>query len=236
MTMLLMCLIAVTGYLKFTIQATPVFTFSSEIELEVEEVVEQSGKVIVIDPGHGGYDPGKVGISGYYEKDINLQVSHKLKSCLERSGHGVVLTREIDEDLDGIPDKFHKGADMRARKDIIVQSKPDVVVSVHQNAFSDAKIKGAQVFYYNDKSPSKLLAQYVQDSVRDEVDPSNTRQIKNSDSYFLLKCTNIPSIIIECGFLTNPEEERMLRSDEYQDKVANAICKGINEFLQNSPS
>nr|OON98281.1 MAG: hypothetical protein ATN36_01035 [Epulopiscium sp. Nele67-Bin005] len=105
------------------------------------------------------------------------------------------------------------------------------MVSVHQNAFTDPKVKGAQVFYYNDKSNGKMLATCIQSAIKSEADPNNTRPIKNSESYYLLKRTDMPSVIVECGFLTNPEEEKKLMSSEYQDKMAFAISKGIDDFF-----
>ncbi len=229
MTIILVGIIAISGYLKFKPEVIATFSIAAT---EEAPTVPATDKVIVIDPGHGGYDPGKVGVSGVYEKDINLQLSLKLQKYLEDLGHTVVLTRDEDEDLDGIDGKFSKNGDMRARKEIVNGNNADVVISVHQNAFSDPKVRGAQVFYYNDASPGKVLAQFVQNSIKQEADPNNTRSIKNSESYYLLKCTNIPSIIVECGFLTNPDEENMLKGDEYQDKIAYAISQGINQFFE----
>nr|OOB76837.1 MAG: hypothetical protein BEN19_00425 [Epulopiscium sp. Nuni2H_MBin003] len=190
--------------------------------------------IIVIDPGHGGYDPGKVGSNGVYEKNINLDISLKLRDYLEDNGYKIILTRDTDCDLDNIPDKFHKNNDMRARKDIINSSKAQVLVSIHQNAFSQESVRGAQVFYYSDTGSGKTLANFVQTSIREKVDPNNTRPIKNSPDYFLLKTSDMPAIIIECGFLTNKEEERMLLNAEYQSLIAGAIGDGIIQFLTTS--
>ncbi|OON92915.1 MAG: hypothetical protein ATN32_09245 [Candidatus Epulonipiscium fishelsonii] len=121
---------------------------------------------------------------------------------------------------------------MKARKEIINESNADLIVSIHQNAFTQPNIRGAQVFYYNDTSPGKILAQLVQKNVKEIADPNNTRQVKPSENYYILKTTEMPSIIIECGFLTHHEEEKLLMSEEYQDKMAFAIYKGIVEYFQ----
>ncbi|OON98751.1 MAG: hypothetical protein ATN35_00640 [Epulopiscium sp. Nele67-Bin004] len=228
LTMVLVGIIALSGYFKFgAVSAMPVM---AEIGQEPAKKSDAVSATVVIDPGHGGYDPGKVGASGYYEKDINLEISLKLKKYLEDNNKKVVMTRETDADVDGIPDKFIKNNDMRGRKEIVNASDADIVVSIHQNAFTQASVKGAQVFYYNEQSPGKALAQSVQNSIKEIADPNNTRQIKSSD-YYLLRMSDLPSIIVECGFLTNPEEEQLLRSEEYQDKMAQAIYLGIEEFL-----
>ncbi|ONI38515.1 N-acetylmuramoyl-L-alanine amidase CwlD [Candidatus Epulonipiscium fishelsonii] len=220
LTIMLVIVVATIAYLKFASSAVNTLNLVTE------------GKVVVIDPGHGGYDPGKVGPSGMYEKDINLSLSHILREYLENSGATVIMTRDEDEDLDGIEGKFNKKEDMKARKEIINESNADLIVSIHQNAFTQPNIRGAQVFYYNDTSPGKILAQLVQKNVKEIADPNNTRQVKPSENYYILKTTEMPSIIIECGFLTHHEEEKLLMSEEYQDKMAFAIYKGIVEYFQ----
>ncbi|ONI37957.1 N-acetylmuramoyl-L-alanine amidase CwlD [Candidatus Epulonipiscium fishelsonii] len=220
LTMMLVMIVASTAYLKFASNAVNTLNLVTD------------GKTVVIDPGHGGYDPGKVGLSGIYEKDINLSIAHILREYLEKSGATVVMTRDEDEDLDGIEGKFSKKGDMNTRKEIINDSDADLIVSIHQNAFTQSNIRGAQVFYYNDESPGKLLAQLVQKNIKEIVDNNNTRQVKPSEHYYILRTTDMPSIIIECGFLTHVEEEKLLMSREYQDKLAFAIYKGIVEYFQ----
>lgn len=194
--------------------------------------VATDSKVVVIDPGHGGRDPGKTGIKGSHEKDINLAIADKLKSYLEESGAKVVMTRTNEDDVDGIPDKFDKNGDMRARKEIINGSNADILISIHQNAFTQPQVRGAQVFYYNSSENAKILANCVQDKIKEHADPNNTRQIKSTESYYVLKVSNMPGIIIECGFLTNPEEEALLNTEEYQDKMAWSIYAGIIDYFQ----
>ncbi|OON95848.1 MAG: hypothetical protein ATN31_10450 [Candidatus Epulonipiscioides saccharophilum] len=193
----------------------------------------KENQTIVIDPGHGGYDPGKVGTGKNYEKDINLKIALKLKTFLEEHKYKTVLTRSEDKDLDSFPDKFHKREDMQNRVNIINESNATVLISIHQNAFAQPTAKGAQVFYYSDQSPGKTLATYVTESIHAIADPENTRLIKSSMDYFILKSSNIPGIIVECGFLTNREEEQKLLSDQYQSIMAQAIGTGIINFLEN---
>ncbi len=186
---------------------------------------EDTPYVIVLDAGHGGFDPGKVGVSGELEKEINLAITQKLKDYLEYSGAQVVLTREDEK---GLSNK--KREDMNKRKQIINNSGADILVSIHQNSFPQENCKGAQVFYYASSDDGKVLAQSIQTAIKTFVDPENNRLVKDSSSYFVLKQTNIPSVIVECGFLSNYEEAKRLASDDYQDKIAWAVYIGIMEF------
>lgn len=210
----------------------------SEIDINLDaplqaEVPEEPKEVIAIDPGHGGYDPGKVGSCNNYEKDINLKIALKLRDFLEEHKYKIVLTRSEDKDLDSFDDKFHKREDMQARIKTINESGAAIVVSIHQNAFAQEKAKGAQVFYFNDESLGKNLAASVKNSIKEMADPDNIREIKHSEEYYILKKSNVPGIIVECGFLTNPEEEAKLLSNEYQTKMAQAIGTGIINFLES---
>lgn len=216
----LVLVVGMCAYLKFATTAVETAVLST------------ANKVIVIDPGHGGRDPGKVGLNGSHEKDINLAISLRLKDYLEESGARVVMTRMQDEDLDGIPDKFSKNGDMRTRKEIINGSGADVLISIHQNSFTQQKVRGAQVFYYNDSNNAKALANSIQANIKKHIDTDNKRSIKSTENYYVLKVSTMPGIIIECGFLTNPEEEALLNSPEYQDKMAWAIYAGIVEYFQ----
>lgn len=216
----LVLIVGVCAYFKFATSSVQTLGLST------------TSKVIVIDPGHGGYDPGKVGIKGSHEKDINLAIALKLKDYLEESGAKVVMTRTQDEDLDGLPDKFNKNSDMRARKEIINGSGADILISIHQNAFTQPEVRGAQVFYYNESNNAKALANNVQTSITENADANNKRKIKSTENYYVLKVSTMPGIIIECGFLTNPEEAAALNSKEYQDKMAWSIYAGIVKYFQ----
>ena len=196
---------------------------SAEVMLPVEN------KIIVIDAGHGGFDPGKEGSGGEDEKNINLKIASYLQQYLEQSGANVIMTRTDDSALGTT-----KKEDMSKRRSLIEDSGADISISVHQNSYSGAGVSGAQVFYYSESPEGERLARCVQDSLKNTLDKSNKRQPKPNDSYYLLKSENMPSIIVECGFLSNPSEEASLNSGEYQQKTAWAIYKGILEYFYGS--
>ena len=187
------------------------------------------GAKIVLDAGHGGWDPGKTGTNGKNEKELNLAVVEKLKDYLEQSGAEVILTRSSDDALGK-----EKQADMAERKRIANESGAEILLSIHQNAFPSAKAKGAQVFYHNSSEKGKLLAECVQENLRNRVDGSNSRQAKENTSYYILKTTEIPAVIVECGFLSNGEEEKLLNDGAYQEKLAWAIYCGILDYFEKS--
>ncbi len=183
--------------------------------------------VIVVDPGHGGEDPGKVGINDVLEKDLNLQISKKVKTLLEEAGIKIVMTRENDK----VPDA--KKQDLNERVQLINSTNPTLALCIHQNSYPDAKIRGAQVFYHTLTEEAEDVAAIVQEELR-TVDPNNTRQIKENDTYYMLKNTQVPTIIVECGFLTNPEEAEKLTQEDYQEQIAQAICEGIVRWLNGT--
>lgn len=183
-----------------------------------------ASKNIVIDAGHGDWDPGKVAKDGTLEKDINLQISKYLQGYLEQSG-GFVLTTRIDDTA--LSDK--KREDLKERKNIANNEEVDLLVSIHQNSFPKENVKGAQVFYYEGSEESKKLAEYVQNRLK-EVDSSNDRVAKANKDYYILKQTKMPAIIVECGFLSNTEENNNLKNEEYQKKIAWAIYLGILDY------
>ena len=180
--------------------------------------------VIVVDPGHGGEDPGKVGINDVLEKDLNLQIANKVIALLEEAEITVVVTREDDN----VPTS--KKADLEQRVKLINDTKPTLALCIHQNSYPDASIHGAQVFYYTHSEDAKNVAGMVQEQLL-ALDTTNTRAIKANDTYYMLKNTQVPTIIVECGFLTNPDEAAKLTQEDYQDEIAYAICEGIVKWL-----
>lgn len=191
-----------------------------------------SGEIcVVIDAGHGGDDPGKIGINGSKEKDINLEIAKLLQGYLEAEGIKVVMTRETDEGLYDRDAGNKKVRDMKKRIAIIDETNPRVTVSIHQNSFPEEYVHGAQVFYYSQSSQGKLLAEYIQGSLKKLVDPENKRQTKANDSYYLLKKTGVPIVIVECGFLSNSEEAAKLGDEDYRDRIAWAVHMGILQYL-----
>lgn len=186
-------------------------------------------KVIVIDVGHGGNDPGKVSADGTQEKDVNLEIAKYLKDYLIAQDYTVYLTRETDCGLydEGASNK--KTSDLRNRILFFQEKNATLMVSIHQNSYSDTIQHGAQTFYYSTSEPSKLLAETIQSSLL-KLDNTNTRAAKSSDSYYLLKNSSMPAVIVECGFLSNPEETAKLTDPNYQKKLAYAISLGICEY------
>ncbi|MDY5774951.1 MAG: N-acetylmuramoyl-L-alanine amidase CwlD [Lachnospiraceae bacterium] len=187
---------------------------------------------IVIDAGHGGTDPGKIGINGKKEKDINLQIAKELKKKLEKEGIEVVMTRESDEGLYNSSSRNKKVEDMKKRCKIIDEAKPVFTISIHQNSYPEEYVKGAQVFYYGQSQEGKELAEILQESMVQQLDKENHRTAKANESYYLLKKTESPTVIVECGFLSNSEEAKLLADKDYQKKVAEAIHTGIKKYLK----
>ena len=188
---------------------------------------------IVIDAGHGGSDPGKVGINGALEKDINLEIALQLKDMLEQKGFKIVLTRDSDHGLDSDHSQNHKAEDMQNRCKLITETNPAFTVSIHQNSYTTEDVKGAQVFYYSQSADGKALAECIQKSLIERVDPENNRTVKANESYYLLKKTPTPTVIVECGFLSNQTEADLLLTEEYQKKLVRAIYMGILDFLES---
>ena len=190
-----------------------------------------SGAIVVIDAGHGGKDPGKVGANGTLEKDINLEIALLLKELLEEDGVTVVMTRQTDTGLYDENSSNKKMQDLKGRLALIEESRADLVVSIHQNSFSDASVCGPQVFYYEGSVQGESAATLVQSALNTELEITRPRMQKSNDNYFLLtRCSKI-MIIAECGFLSNPTEEKMLNDKAYRQRLAEALRKGIYEYL-----
>ena len=189
---------------------------------------------VVIDPGHGGNDPGGIGVSGVLEKDVNLSVALFLKENLEQQGIEVVMTREPDQGLYSETAKNKKKEDLAKRIQIIEESRPDFVLCIHQNIFTDAKYSGAQVFYYEKSEEGAKLASAIQDQLIAGVDPSNNRVPKSNMNYYMLKQSPVPIVIVECGFLSNIEEEAKLGTLEYQRDLAWNIYLGTMLYLNEN--
>ena len=192
---------------------------------------EKRKYIVCVDPGHGGTDPGKVGINGQLEKDINLAIAKKLKTYLEASDVTVVLTRDKDMGLYSSGDAHKKMADMRKRCQLIEEVKPDLVISIHQNSYHEEAIRGGQVFYYKTSVRGKKLAQILQERFDYVLGDANKRQAKANDNYYLLLHVKEPIVIAECGFLSNREEAEKLETKVYQDRLAWTLHMGIMEYL-----
>ncbi len=187
--------------------------------------------VVVIDAGHGGSDPGKIAVNGALEKDINLAIAKKLKDCLEKEQIQVVMTRTDEKGLYQESDTHKKQADMRARCAVIEQAAPDLTVSIHQNSYTSESVKGPQVFYHEASKEGEQAAACLQEALNTELAIERPREKKSNHTYYLLRKTKTPSLIVECGFLSNPAEAELLVTAEYQQKVAEALCLGVTTFL-----
>lgn len=196
-----------------------------------ERLKKADSNLVVIDAGHGSDDSGKVGINGALEKDINLAVALRVKSLLETQGISVVMTREDDQGDYPKTGSNRKMRDMKKRVELINQSMPALTVSIHQNSYTDERIYGAQTFYYEGSEQGRMAAEIMQQQLVTTLDPNNKRQAKSNTSYYLLKNTNYPIIIVECGFLSNQKESALLCDEEYQEQIAWAVHLGILRYL-----
>jgi len=205
------------------------------VSVEIRRGVQTAGNkkdiTIVVDPGHGGIDPGKVGINGSYEKDVNLAIGKYLKEILEKKKCQVIMTRETDEGLYEETDSNKKVSDLRRRVEIMNAPEVDVVVSIHQNSYTGESSKGAQVFYQRTSDYGEQMAKAIQAQLISSLGTWNHRQAKANDSYFLLKKTTKPAVIVECGFLSNSEEAAKLCDESYQRQVAWAIAQGTLTYV-----
>lgn len=192
---------------------------------------KRSSFCVVIDAGHGGIDPGKVGINGSLEKDINLDIAFRLQKYLKMQNVEVVMTRAEDRLLTEESDKGFKTRDMKKRVELLEDTKPDIAVSIHQNSYQAEKVRGAQVFYYSRSEEGEKLAGTLQEVLAERLDSVHKRTIKENNTYYLLKNTSIPMVIVECGFLSNKEEAELLSTEDYRDRVAWNLHLGILRYL-----
>lgn len=192
---------------------------------------ETSRLVVVIDAGHGGIDGGVVGIeTGQKESDINLSVARILQTAFEDAGFYVIQTRPTEAGLYGTATGGYKKRDMQKRAEVINESVPALVISVHQNFFSMRSRRGAQVFFRETSAASRSLATHIQTSLNAMPECVKATNALKGD-YYVLNCSDYPSVIVECGFLSNAEDEKLLITKEYQTKIAAAILQGSLAFL-----
>jgi N-acetylmuramoyl-L-alanine amidase len=189
-------------------------------------------RVIVLDAGHGGIDGGAVSEQGTVEKYINLEITQKLKGYLDLFGYNCILLREDDnglyEDKGRIRDK--KLQDLKIRKELIDKYNAELFISIHLNKYPEEKYYGSQVFYNKGDALSQKLGELIQQQLVKNLGNDNKRLAKASSDYYLLRGNKMPSVIVECGFLSNLNEEKMLKDDTYQNKIAFSIFKAINSY------
>lgn len=201
-----------------------------------QHAAKQPRYTIVIDPGHGGNDPGKIGVNDVLEKDVNLAISLELKEILEQNDCRVVMTRQKDEALYQAGDTNKKVADLRARCQMINDSGADAVISIHQNSFTAENSRGAQVFYQASSQEGKKLADILQTQLVSGLDPDNRRVAKANSDYFMLKNTTATMVIVECGFLSNSQEAELLTQASYQRRVAWTVALGVLQYVSGGQS
>jgi len=196
------------------------------INLSVPTIATKTtNRTVIIDAGHGGGDPGAIGLTGSLEKEINLSISLKLQKLIEKNGGIVLMTRTDDNGL-----ASSKSEDMAVRKKLREENSGDIFISIHLNSFPLESCEGAQTFYAKGEE-SKNLAEKIQKNMVKYLDENNTRIAKKLTDVYLLKKVNIPSVIVECGFLSNSREEELLKSEDYQNKIAFSIYAGILEYF-----
>lgn len=183
---------------------------------------------VIIDPGHGGGDPGKVGVDDTLEKDVNLQIAFKLKAELEERGISVSMLRETDTDLATEGASNRKTSDMKNRVGEINDSGAQILISIHQNSYTNPTVRGPQVFYHGSSEESEAFAKQLQEKLK-AINPEYAREAKTGNDYYILNKSSCPGVIVECGFLSCPEETALLTSEEYQQKIASAIADAIEE-------
>ena len=217
------CFINITGNLK------------NEETLETVSL-PVSNKVIVLDAGHGSPDGGAESANGVHEDDINLSITLKVQSLLEQSGATVILTRSDENgiyDLDKKTLKEKKVSDIKNRVKIGNESSADMFVSIHLNKIPQSQYWGWQTFYRKNDENSKKIADCIQNSLKTTIQKENNRVALGIDNIYIVKNVTIPIGIVECGFLSNPEEEKLLQQEEYQDKLAWGIYTGIMDYFYN---
>lgn len=210
----------------------PTLLEETDFKTTNSDTVPSRNYTIVIDAGHGGTDPGSIGYkTKVHEDKLNLEMSKKLEQKLVKAGFNVVMTRKDENALIEGKGKKWKRKEMEARRELIEKTRPNLIISLHQNSYTNHSLRGAQVFYDNKSEISKDVANSIQEQFKLNLDKS----IKSPSpgDYFMLKCSSAPSVIVECGFLSHPEEEKLLQTDEYQDKIIASIYIGIVNFFQN---
>lgn len=220
--------------LGFAVLCSAVLSALAQNAMPVMQTVTQTpAPVIVLDPGHGGEDGGAVSCTGCKESELNLEIGLRLNDLLRFFGIRTVMTRSEDKsvyDANAVTVSEKKVSDLKNRAKLTNETPNALFVSIHQNQFSDGKYSGAQVFYATTEG-SRALAEQLQMLLRELLDPDNHREAKESSAVWLMEHINCTGVLVECGFLSNDEEEKRLKTPEYQKKLACVIACGITEYL-----
>lgn len=227
-------LMIVALLVKGTDAPAPAAPTATPLPTPAPEPLPLSGWTILVDPGHGGYDGGaRAQDSGVWEKVVNLEVALQVEKSLAAQGASVVMTRREDEDLctEERPAALtKKRQDMLARVDLAVSARVDMVLSIHMNEYRARTESGPQVFYREGSGAGRLLAGCMQEALIAGLAPRKERAAMAGD-YFILQL-DVPSVLIECGFLSNPEEEKLLLTEAYQAKIGQAVAEGVKEYAR----
>ena len=231
---LILCMVLVSLYAFSFKIANNTENIISEDKIAETVATPVSNKVVIVDAGHGTPDEGAESSNGTTEAQLNLKIALKLQTLLEQSGCTVLLTRSdensiYDSGADTIREK--KVSDIHNRVKLGNESSADVFVSIHMNKIEEQQYDGWQTFYKTGNEDSKLLATCVQKNLNEAIQKENNRTPSSLNSVYIMKYVEIPITIVECGFLSNPEEERLLQTDEYQDKLAWGIYNGISDYF-----
>ena len=230
-TVAILVLISVIG-ITFDETATGIIDVFNKVEKNEE-------MVIIVDAGHGGEDAGATGVSGVYEKDLNLAISMLIGNNLREKGYTVVYTRTSDkllyreeENIKGI----RKISDLKNRCKIGDSYNNAIFVSIHMNTYGSSKYSGLQVYYADNREDSEALAACIQNNVKKTLQPTNRRQIKNGKSLYILDNCKATTVLVECGFISNEEECKKLLEKEYQNELSFSIVCGIIEYINSISS
>lgn len=209
---------------------------SNAVTVMVESSPVPNRTCILIDAGHGGIDGGAVSCSGVLESQINLEIAERLNDLLHFLGFETKMIRTTDTSLhtEGNTIAQQKISDLKYRVNMVNETEKALLVSIHQNTFSDKQYSGAQVFYSSTEG-SKMLAEQLQSSIIKVLNPYSKRKSKAANGIYLMEHIECSGVLIECGFLTNPEEEAKLRDPEYQKKICSVIACVISTYLGNNP-
>jgi len=220
LTIIILVLLAVLVFLAIQL-------LGEEQVLSTAATMNLEGVTIVVDAGHGGSDPGTIGVAtGGDEASVNLAIAKILEQVLEKQGAQVIMTRVSEEAIGQT-----KQADMAKRKEIIETSGQDLMISIHQNRFEDETVAGPQVFYYPGSEKGAVLANAIQQELNETLQPKNPRSALPQD-YYVTRAGTAPGVIVECGFMSNPEEDMLLHKKEYQQMIVNGIVRGIEGYLK----
>jgi len=221
----------ILSVLLFVVATCLVYNMSLQETVQTM-ILPVTNKVIVLDPGHGGIDPGAIGKSGTKEKDVTLDIVLKIQGLLEQSGCITQLTRAVDESIHDRDSTRKKNSDLKNRRKIVDTSQAGAFISIHLNSFPQSRYKGVQAFYPKNSEQSKRLGVSIQRELKTTLGIKDNREALCINGIYVLKNSKVPSIIVECGFLSNPEEETKLKSEKYKEKIAWGIYLGIMRFFE----